>query len=155
MSQIVADPITPPVVPPVVPDPEIANLLAINARQQKELALAQARIDFPKADAEILATFEGTAEALRGMAEKLHGRELEREAAIKAATPSSPPALTPGPGGSTSAADAEAILYGQLKTKVMGRYAEPHEVQTFLDLAFKNSWNTHQAERRSAVRGGA
>lgn len=153
MSQVVTDPITPPVAP-VTPDPEVAKLLEITARQAKELALAQARIDFPKADAEILASFEGTGEALRGMAEKLHKKELERDAAIQAAIPS-PPAATPGPGGSTSAVDAEAIRYSELKTKVMGRYAEPHEVQSFLDLAFKNGWNAHNAERKVAVRGGA
>lgn len=149
MSQVVTDPT------PVTPDPQIAQLLEITARQAKELALAQTRLDFPKADAEILASFEGTPEALRGMAEKLHKREVERDAAIAAATPPAPPAGTPGPGGSTTAADAEAIKYSELSAKVKGRYAEPWEVQTFLDLAFKNGWNSHNAERKVAVRGGA
>lgn len=144
--------LTPPPVPGA--DTEVAKLLEITARQSRELALAQARLDFPKADAEILGTFQGTPEAMRAMAEKLHTKEAERETALAAAA-ATPPAPTPGPGGATSPDEAKVARYRELQTKVMGRYAEPFEREEFLTLAFANGWNAHNAERKTAVRGGA
>jgi hypothetical protein len=137
---------------PTPPEPtpeaaELARLRAESAIQTRALALAQARIDYPKADAEILATFEGTAEALRGFAEKLHTKTLEIEARQAA-----PPAPTPGPGGSTTAEEAAATRYRELQTRVLGRFAEPHERQEFLDMAFAKGWNQHNADRKTGVR---
>jgi hypothetical protein len=140
--------LTPPAPTPEV-DAELVRLRAENATQVRALALAQAKIDFPKADAEILSAFEGTAEALRGFAEKLHTKTLELEARQAA-----PPTPTPGPGGSTSAEEAVATRYRELRTKVLGRYAEPHERQEFLDLAFAHGWNSHNVERKVGVRAG-
>jgi hypothetical protein len=137
------------------PDPELERLRTENATTTRALALATTRLDFPKADPTILETFQGSPEGLRAMAEKLHAKELEREAALAAAhSTSTTPASTPGPGSSTTADEAAAAEYRTLKIKVLGRYAEPHEVERFNTLAFAQGWNNHQAERRAATRGG-
>jgi len=137
---------TPPPVPPPQPDPEIARLQAENAAQARALALAQARADFPQADASILETFQGTPENLRAMAEKLHAKELERQAALSHGPG---PAPIPGPGGSPSPADAANARYAELKSKVLTRYAEPWEREEFERLSFGRGWNQHMADRKS------
>ena len=140
----------PPPPPPPPPDPEIARLQAENARQARDLALATARADFPEADVAILGMFQGSPEDLRKMAESLHAKELERKAAL---SHSPGPAPTPGPGGSPPAADVAAARYSELKSKVMGRYAEPWERDEFERLSYAQGWNQHMADRRGGTTG--
>jgi pyruvate/2-oxoglutarate dehydrogenase complex dihydrolipoamide acyltransferase (E2) component len=150
----VPDPTPPPPAPPAPPAPpdpaELTRLQTENASQARALALAMARIDFPKADAAILDMFQGTAEGLRALAEKLHAKELEREAALSHS--STAPAPTPGPGGSTTADQAALARYNELKAKVMSKRAEPHEVEEFSNLAYAKGWNQHQADRKVGAR---
>lgn len=143
------DPPTPPPPPaPPPPDPEIARLQTENAAQARQLALAQTRLEFPQADATILDTFEGSPENLRKLAESLHAKELERQAAL---SHSPGPAPTPGPGGAPSDGDAKRARFAELRTKVMGRYAEPHEREEFEGLAYGTLWNQHMADRKAGA----
>jgi hypothetical protein len=142
-------PPAPPAPPP--PDPELARLQAENAAQARQLALAQTRIDFPQADAAILGMFQGSPEDLRKMAESLHAKELERQAAL---SHSSGPAPTPGPGGTPSPEDAVRARYEELKRKVLGRYADPAERDEFENLSFGRGWNQHMSDRKSNTSTG-
>jgi hypothetical protein len=145
MADPVPDPTptpTPEPTPPP-PDPELEKLRQINAQQSRALALAQARVDFPRADAELLEQFQGTGEQIRSFAEKLHAKELAR-------TPNPPPVSVPGPGNSTTAEDQVAARYAELKTKVLVyRNAEPYEREEFSQMAFAQTWNKHQADRKA------
>lgn len=138
-------PPTPPPAPPA-PDPssaEVQKLQELNAKQARELALAQARIDFPKADADILGKFQGTVDDLRGFAKTLHEREAARQ-------PTSPPAVVPGPGGTTTAEDQNNAEYLALRNKVIVlRSAEPWEIQRFSDMAFGRLINQHASDRKT------
>ena len=138
---------TPDPTPPPPPDPELDKLRAQNADQARALALAQARIDFPKADAEVLSLYQGTAEGLRSLAEKLHAKELEF-----ASRPGTTPAGTPGPGGSITADEAKATRYRELQAKVLAKRADPWETEEFGQMAFAAGWNQHQVERKAGVR---
>jgi len=150
-----SDPITetppqipPPAVPPVIsPDPtEIEALRKLNADQARALVLAQARLDFPKADGELLSQFQGTPEALRSFAEKLHAHELARTPAPSPVTPAAP---TPGPGNASTPEDLAAARYNELRTKTLvHRNAEPWERDEFSQMAFAKGWNAHQADRK-------
>jgi hypothetical protein len=139
-------PVPDPTPPPPPPDPssaEVQKLQELNAKQARELALAQARLDFPKADADVLGKFQGTVDDLRGFAKTLHEREAARQ-------PTSPPAPVPGPGNSTTAEDQANAEYATLRNKVIvQRSAEPWEVQRFGDLAFGRLINQHAADRKS------
>lgn len=147
----VGDPPTPPPPAPPIPpppDPELARLQTENAAQARQLALAQASIDFPEADRTLLGMFQGTPEDLRKVAESLHAKELERKAAL---SHGSGPAPTPGPGGAPNEGDARAARFKELRTKVMGRYAEPHEREEFEGLAYGALWNQHMADRKNGA----
>lgn len=141
---------TPPAPPaPQQPSPidpaEFARLQQQNAQQARDLALAQARADFPNADKDLLGMFQGSPEDLRKMAETLHTKESERLAALSR-TPGLAP--TPGPGGTPSPEDAQRARYQELRTKVLGRYAEPFEREEFEKLGYAALWNGHMADRR-------
>lgn len=136
-------PPAPPAPPP--PDPELARLQTENAAQARQLALAQARLDFPNSDAETLGMFQGTVDDLRKLAERLHTKESERMAALSHGPG---PAPTPGPGGAPSAGDVALARYNELRPKIQGRYAEPHEVIEFEKLAYQKVWNQHMQDRK-------
>lgn len=146
MGDPTPDPTPTPIPTPPPPDPEKEQLIKLNAEQAKALALAQTRLDFPKANGELLAQFQGTPEAMRAFAEKLHAYELAREVKPSATSPT--PA--PGPGTGTTAEDAAIAHYNELRQKVLVyRNAEPWEREEFDNLAFARGWNQHQAERKA------
>lgn len=130
--------------PPTPPEPdELGKLRAQNAAQARDLALAQARLEFPKADAEILGKFQGTVDDMRAFAKSLH----DREAARPVTTPAVP---TPGPGNSTTAEDQAIARYRELRYKVItARSAEPWERDEFETLSFNKMWNQHAADRKA------
>ena len=131
-------PPTPDPPPPPTPDPAMLQL-------QRQNALLQARVDFPNADPNLLGMFQGSPEDLRKMAESLHTKESER---LTALSHSSGPAPTPGPGGTPDPADVAKARYRELRAKVLGRYAEPHEREEFEQLGYANLWNQHMTDRK-------
>lgn len=137
-----------------------------------QLARAQAMMDFPQADRELLDLVGGTPEEIRTAAEKMHTKAL---AAAAAAAPAPTPAPTsaapiqpgaapvPGPDGAQPVTGEsvesfeEKKLRTRLRSNTLRTQVDQAEAQIAYDNGFRRGWNQHMLDRktgRSSVSAG-
>lgn len=141
-----ADPPAPPA-PPSAPSIDPAE----HARVVVELARAQARVEFPQADLEVLNLLTDPA-AIATAAQRTH--ELAQRASSNGSPGNGAP--VPASNAAGSAPSAEEVQLRRWQHQVRQRRTrgprtelEPYEAEDARDAFFRRSWNNHMEHRRA------